>query len=55
MGIAYSRKKTEAPHYKKNILGFILDMMRRLAYLVPGWSQQFVAEMREVEHKRQMA
>ena len=49
MGIAYSRKKTEAPHYKKNILGFILDMMRRLASLVPGWSQQFVAEMWEVE------
>jgi hypothetical protein len=49
MGIAYSKEKTEAPHYKKNILGFILDIMRRLASLVPGWSQQFVAEMREVE------
>ena len=31
------------------ILGFILDMRRLIAYLVPGWYQKFVDEMLEVE------
>ena len=45
MGIKYSKKKTEAPHYKKVMLGFVLDMKRRIAYLEPEWRRRFIAEL----------
>ena len=45
LGIKYAKAKTEAPHYKKVMLGFVLDMKRRIAYLEPEWRLRFIAEM----------
>jgi hypothetical protein len=45
LGIKYAKNKTEAPHYKKVMLGFILDMKRRIAYLEPVWRQRFIEEI----------
>ena len=45
LGIKYAKAKTEAPHYKKVMLGFILDMKRRIAYLEPEWRNRFIVEI----------
>jgi hypothetical protein len=42
MGIKYAKKKTEAPHHKKVVLGFVLDMKRKIAYLEPEWRRRFI-------------
>ena len=54
LGIKYAKKKTEAPHYKKVMLGFILDMKNRIAYLDPAWRRRFIAEMQEEVNSTQM-
>ena len=48
LGIKYSKAKTEAPHYKKIMLGFVLDMKRRIAYLEPQWRDRFIEEIESI-------
>jgi hypothetical protein len=47
LGVDYSKKKTELPHHRRVLLGFMVDTKLQIAYLVPAWRLAYIELLRE--------